>query len=192
MKTVILPEKLKGLSEYIKSPKGLKLVVIIGFSAVALIFTTNLFAPEKTSVSADTNTKSSEEYTAELEKRVLQIIESIDGVGKSKILITLENGVENIYADEQKTNTDTTEDVDEQNGNKKSTQREDSENKIVIVDNDSGGKEPVIKTRIEPRVKGVVIVCEGGDNELVKQRVTDAVTTALSIPLKKVCITKLS
>lgn len=192
MKAVISTEKLKEAITYIKSPKGTKIALAIGLSAILIIFVMNMFSTEKKSPAAASEEKSSEAYTLELEKRVLQIIESIEGVGNSKILITLENGVENIYADEQKSNTDSTEDVDEQSGSKKTTEREDTENTIVIIDNDNGGREPVIKTKIEPRVKGVVIVCEGGDNELVKQRVTDAVTTALSIPLKKVCITKLS
>ncbi len=43
---------------------------------------------------------------------------------------------------------------------------------------------------IEPKVRGVVIVCEGGDDPIVSSRVLEAVTKALSINSDKVCITK--
>ena len=56
----------------------------------------------------------------------------------------------------------------------------------------SDGKEALIKTQIEPKVKGVVIVCSGGEQALVQQRVIDAVTIALDIDSSKVCVTKLN
>ena len=44
---------------------------------------------------------------------------------------------------------------------------------------------------IEPTVRGVVIVCEGGDDPVVVERVLGAVTRSLSISTDKVYITKL-
>lgn len=44
---------------------------------------------------------------------------------------------------------------------------------------------------IEPTVRGVVIVCEGGDDPLIIDRVLGAVTRSLSISSDKVYITKL-
>ena len=45
---------------------------------------------------------------------------------------------------------------------------------------------------IEPTVRGVVIVCSGGDDPVVVQRVLGAVTRSLSISSDRVCITKLA
>lgn len=45
---------------------------------------------------------------------------------------------------------------------------------------------------IEPIIRGVLVVCEGGDDPVVVERITDAVTKALDISTAKVCITKLS
>ncbi len=44
---------------------------------------------------------------------------------------------------------------------------------------------------IEPTVRGVVIVCSGGDNPVVVDRVLGAVTRSLSISSDRVYITKL-
>ena len=56
----------------------------------------------------------------------------------------------------------------------------------VYLDNNS------TKTKdIEPVVRGVVVACEGGDEPVTLERVTDAVTKALNISSAKVCVTKL-
>ena len=45
---------------------------------------------------------------------------------------------------------------------------------------------------ITPSVRGVVVVCDGGDDPLIVSRVLSAVTRSLDIPSNKVCVTKLS
>jgi stage III sporulation protein AG len=45
---------------------------------------------------------------------------------------------------------------------------------------------------IQPLIRGVLVVCEGGDDPVVVERITQAVTKALDISTAKVCITKLS
>ncbi len=45
---------------------------------------------------------------------------------------------------------------------------------------------------ITPLVRGVVIVCDGGDDPVVVSRVMSAVTKSLDISTNKVCVTKLS
>ena len=45
---------------------------------------------------------------------------------------------------------------------------------------------------IEPTVRGVVIVCDGGDDPVVVERVLGAVTRSLSVSSDRVYITKLS
>ena len=54
----------------------------------------------------------------------------------------------------------------------------------------TNGRSALVRTRMEPVVKGVVVVCEGGDNPLTVTRILEAVTTALAISSTKVCITK--
>lgn len=45
---------------------------------------------------------------------------------------------------------------------------------------------------ITPQVRGVVVVCDGGDDPLIVARVMSAVTRSLDISSNKVCVTKLS
>ena len=66
----------------------------------------------------------------------------------------------------------------------------------IYLTMDNGGENVYLKNTdtktlsIEPIVRGVVIVCDGGDDPMVVSRVLDAVTKALDISSDKVCITK--
>ena len=68
----------------------------------------------------------------------------------------------------------------------------------IFLTLDNGGENVYLantdtKTKsIEPTVRGVVIVCDGGDDPIVVSRVLSAVTRSLSISSDKVCITKLA
>lgn len=44
---------------------------------------------------------------------------------------------------------------------------------------------------IEPKIRGVVVACEGGDDPVTIDRVSEIVTKALNISAAKVCVTKL-
>lgn len=66
----------------------------------------------------------------------------------------------------------------------------------IFLTMDNGGENVYLKNTdtktvsIEPKVRGVVVVCDGGDDPIVTSRVMDAVTKALNIRSDKVCITK--
>lgn len=53
-----------------------------------------------------------------------------------------------------------------------------------------GSEQALAVTEIQPVVKGVVVVCDGGGNPAVQQSVTEAVTTALDISSVRVCVIK--
>ena len=47
-------------------------------------------------------------------------------------------------------------------------------------------KTPLVEKQIEPKVRGVIVLCEGADNPIVENRVTEAVKTALGITEEEV------
>jgi stage III sporulation protein AG len=63
-----------------------------------------------------------------------------------------------------------------------------SEN-YLAVDTDTG---PVglLLTSIQPTVKGVAVVCDGGDDQEIRQRVIQVVSTAFHISERRVCVVK--
>lgn len=127
-----------------------------------------------------------EQYSENLEKRLYSLISSIEGVGETELMITLENDTEYIYADEEKKTFDKSEETDDS-----VVEKENIEKNLILIDGENG-KEALLKTAIEPKVRGIVVVCEGGDSPTVQQRVTDALKAALDIQSDKICVTKLS
>ena len=181
--------ELKAVKQYLSvltSKKGKMWVMVAGAVGILLLVLPE-FLPKKSTSS--TAILSTQEYVEQTEERLGAIIRNIDGAGECRIMITLENGVEYVYATEQKTNSDRQEDTDD-NGNKV-IQRDDSEESIIVVDT-GNGREGLLVTEIQPVVKGVVVVCEGGDNEEVRARIVQAVTVAMNVSAKRVCVTKLA
>lgn len=168
--------------------KTSKIIFIIGIIGILLIFLSSVI-PHKTNNSSATSTQetiTSEEYTSNLETKLTELAEGINGVGKAKVMVTLENGIEYVYANSQKKSNDNTQDFDE-GANKKSTDKNTLEQDVTVIDG-KDGKQALVVTELEPTVKGVVVVCEGGGDIKVVENLTNAVTTALNISSTRVSV----
>ncbi len=60
---------------------------------------------------------------------------------------------------------------------------------LVIRDND-GGENPVLVTQLEPKVSGVLVVCDGGNRETVVYQVTNAIKALLDVPTNRIHVMK--
>ncbi|MBE6753287.1 MAG: hypothetical protein E7559_02870 [Ruminococcaceae bacterium] len=183
-----------GLTEMLKTSseggnKRLKLIIAMGLTAMLLLlFSDMLPACGKQSTTA--KAESTEQYAEQLEQRLEQLISGIEGAGRTEVMVTLKNGREYVYASEDRVSTDSSESVGG-GGVQSSDRREDSENSFIIIDS-SEGEEALIRTELMPTVNGVVVLCEGAEDPLVYERVKQAVTTALNISSKRVCIILIS
>ena len=175
----------RRLRALLASGKARTALIIFGIFGVLLLVIPE-FIPQKVE---KVEVLTADDFIRQTEERLTVLVGSIDGAGACRVMVTLENGVEYVYATEQKSNSDREEDTSD--GDTRLTQRDDSESAAILIDTDNGHK-GLLVTEIQPTVRGVVVVCEGGDNEAVRTRVSQAVTVALNISAKRVCITKLS
>ena len=168
------------IKEWLRGGNRMRWVAILGIGGILLVWASVLFERKEPTVAppVENNTAA---YAASLEDRLEEMVSSIDGAGKAAVMVMLNNGVEYIYASEEKTNTDHSE-----NGNQVSV-RDDNQKTIVTVDADSG-KKGLLVTEVQPTVRGVVVACEGATDEAVSARVVQAVRTALDITEKRVCV----
>lgn len=101
------------------------------------------------------------------EKRLVDILSQIKGVGSVSVMITYENsGTANYLSDVTYENKDNTE---------KNTK------KVVMT---SG--EPVMYEEKMPEVMGVIVVCDGAENDYVKRNVIEAVCAVTGVYEHKV------
>ncbi len=177
-------EKISGADKRVKG------IVFLGISGIVLIFLSGFFGSDSTSAKKSETSApfSSQQYIADLESRIHTIVNEIDGVGDAKVMVTLANTVEYVYESERKETADFATDYQDGAIEKEQAQQE-YEKTVVLVDGESG-KEALLKTTVEPKVKGVVVVCRGGDDVTVQKQIIDAVTTALGLSSNRVCVVK--
>ena len=91
--------------------------------------------------------------------------------GKCDVMINLENGYEYVYAYDTSTN----------------NSGEDFKYITVSADN---GEEAVLIKKINPKIAGVAIVCQGGKSSSIKSAVIELVSTTLNIDRASISVEK--
>lgn len=124
----------------------------------------------------------SREYVQNTQKELKSIIEGIAGAGDVQVMITLENYYENVYAKA----------YEGQSNNTENDSQESSKETYVTIKNGSNTEECLIVKVYEPQIKGVAVVCSGGDNLNVKKAVTETVCALFGISSAKVSVSKMS
>lgn len=179
LRCIILENKIK---EKIKSflsgdRKRIKIIVAIGLIGMVLILASEMMSGgEKSKETKNESPVSCSDYTAELEDRLTNVISSIDGVGECKVMITLENTTESVYA----TNSEAKSDDGSRN----------QKDEYVIYDS-SGGETPVLIKEYMPKVQGVTVVCSGGDDIVVKEKIIESVTSLFNISANRISVSKI-
>lgn len=111
-------------------------------------------------------------YVSNLQNSLKNILSDVDGAGKINVLITVDGSEEEVVLKNVETVVE--------NGVKTEVES------IVLV----GGKPYVIKVN-NPKVLGVVVVCEGADALDVKLKIIEIVTTTLKVDSDSVRIIKM-
>ena len=170
-----------------KNPdKRARWIVILGAAGIVLIFFSSIFGGREKAQPAETTGETTAAYAASIRDELSEMIAKISGAGKTEVMVTLQNDGETLYAKEEQTERDSV-----QSAGESISERESRDEAYVMVDG-TDGRSALVRTRMEPVIKGVVVVCEGGDDPVTASRIMDAVTTALAISSAKVCITKLA
>lgn len=171
-----------NLTTLFKKPKVLISLGVLGIGL--LLFSSLLGSPtQKENVKNETDTiKKTEEYRVNLEESILKIVKSISGDKKATVIITLENSIKYSYADSLDTTSSNS------SGTNSKNESQSSSKTYLTVRDEDGGENPLIITEIMPEVRGVAIVCEGGDDAVLAEKIQNAVTAALNITSKRVYI----
>lgn len=172
-------EKVKKI---IQNPK---LLIILGISGIVLIFLSSLFSggDKKTENSATSSVVyTAEQYSKMLEDDIKSIVTSITGDKNPTVVITLESGIRYSYASADETDTSSS------TGSVTDQSSESKKQSYITVKNADGGEQALIVTEIMPEVRGVAIICVGGNTEATAEKIKNAVTSALNITSKRVYI----
>lgn len=140
--------KIKSILTKIKSVKNIEIYIaaVLALLVLAIVAFGNL-----SSKNANENAPT-ESYMAELEHKIVSVVQKIDGVGKVVVAITHDDTSESVYA-----------------------YGKDGDDILYVKG------EPVVIKTLPPKIVGVVVVAEGADNPIVRMKINEAVVTLLDV-----------
>lgn len=171
-----MKEKIEAL---LKNKKIDSIIFILGIVGVVLIFLSTFFPKNNTKTTSEIKETSfsAEEYRAAIENQIKQIVSGIAGDSSAVVTVALETGMNYIYADETKQNTEKESD----------RQSEETEQTYITVTQADGTETPLILTEHMPKIRGVAIVCRI-NSEQTAEEIKNAVMAAFDLTSKRVYI----
>ncbi len=141
-------------------------LLFIALGVIALIFGSGQTADKEPNISASEQSEiTAKVYTEYLEEKIAELISKLDGVSGVSVLLTLEGGSELIYAEN----------------------RSEGSVDYLIIDG-ADGEEPVLLREIYSSVRGIAVVCRGGDDANTKRKITELLSSAFDLPSTKISV----
>lgn len=118
-----------------------------------------------------------QQETRDLTKMLEALLSQIQGAGEVLVILTEESGQEILYQ------TDTDSSAGENGSNQSSS--------TVIVEDSERTETGLIRQTLEPKYRGAVIVCQGGDDPSVRLSIVEAVRCATGLGADSICVLKM-
>lgn len=181
------------------NPKLLFLLVI----GIALLILSNFYTMNKNSkevegaveVAGDSSEDTTSSVSLETDQNSLEqqyadelkfVLEQMKGVSNVDVVVKLDSTEKQVYEKNYSTINKETTELDSDSGERSITETND-ENNVVIIKN--GEEEvPVVAETVMPEVKGILVVAEGVDNIVVKEKVIEAVSRGFDVPTHKIAV----
>lgn len=125
----------------------------------------------------ESGTVTEEDYASMAESKLETILAQMEGAGKVKVMITLSSSSEKIVEKDEETSKDETQST--------------SSETTVYEETADRGQTPYVSKELTPAVEGVVVLCEGGDEPVVVQQITEAVEALFSVESHKIKVVKM-
>ena len=142
----------------------------------------------KESISKENNTM--EASKDEIEQKLEDILEKIDGAGEVKVMITYQDSGTQVVEKDKNTSENSLEESDS-TGGVRSTKEQQLQESTVYEEADAGNT-PFVSKELLPKVEGILIVASGGDNQKVKQNISEAVLALFQVEAHRIKIVKMS
>ena len=130
-------------------------------------------------------------YIKSLEEKLEQGLSYIDGVGKVKVMITLKAGTEQVVLKDLSDSGMNTIEKDAGGGNRTITENETTE-VTIYTENSDGSMIPYVAQTLSPIVEGVTVVCEGGDDAMVRANITEVVKALFPVEVHKIKVVRMA
>ena len=154
--------------------KKIKIFIIIGFIGILLILLSE--AVPSVSEKKSNQEYSYDKYVVSLENETKALVEAIDGAGECRVMLTLENTRESVWA---------------KNSEESRSEGSYSNSYEYVLYKGQDGETPILVKEYFPQIKGVAIVCAGADDIRVKESIINSLSSVFDIPSSKISVSKL-
>ncbi len=167
-------EKIYSIFEKLKNDKKTMLIIVIGILGMLMISISEFSGDEV--IETDIGNENVDYNISNQKEELEKIIGEISGVGRVKVMVTYECSNEKIFA------------YDKAEQNEDKNQKISSEYIIVDGGNEENG---LLLKEIFPKVLGVAVVCEGGDNPTVQNEITMLIKAVYDISSNNISISEM-
>lgn len=130
-------------------------------------------------------------YVSDLEERLKNVLMKVEGIGAVEVMITLKGSKEEIILKDEVNTNESMNEVDGEGGNRNSTKTEQKDTTIMVEGSD-GVVRPYILKEIEPELKGILVIAQGGGSAVIQSEIIDAVQVLFGVPSHKVKVMKMN
>lgn len=141
-------------------------------------------------ISENSNTYSEKSYEEILETRLENSLSLIEGVGKVKVMLTISNGKELMVAKNSISDDSNTKESDTGGGSREVLSKKVDE-KIIIISSSNGEEKALVLKEIEPKIEGIIVIAEGGNDIIIKESLIKSVQSVLDVEAHKISILKM-
>lgn len=131
----------------------------------------------------------SDSYEQQMERRLKNTLEKVEGVGKVEVMITTKSTKEKVVEKDQTSTREVVSETDSGGGTRETTQTDTQG--TTVYSQESGGQVPYVIKELEPEIEGVIIIAEGGGDANVVQNITDAVKALFHVEAHKIIVMKM-
>lgn len=142
----------------------------------------------KENISKENNTM--EASKDEIEQKLEDILEKIDGAGEVKVMITYQDSGTQVVEKDKNTSENSLEESDSTGGVRSTKEQQLQES--TVYEKPDAGNTPFVSKELLPKVEGILIVASGGDNQKVKQNISEAVLALFQVEAHRIKIVKMS
>lgn len=170
--------KLWNLLKKGKVPGQNKWILLLLAGVLLLVLALPVSGPkEQETEGTKKETEVEEDYASQAEEKLERILTQMEGAGKVKVMITLSSSSEKVVEKDEETSQD-----ESQNSTSETTVYEETADR---------GQTPYVAKELTPAVGGVVVLCEGGDEPVVVQQITEAVEALFPVESHKIKVVKM-
>ena len=168
----------------IKKDKWL-IILLVGLLLVVIAMPVSDIKSDQTQDEQQTQkaeNASEDTYADALETRLENALAKVEGVGNVKVMITLASSSEKVVEKDR----EMTSEVQEGESEGKNT----SSSETAVYANGNGEETPYVKQELSPRIEGVLVIADGGDNAIVIENITEAVQALFGVDTHKIKVMK--